>query len=49
MKQLRIVMLITGLLTLGACGGGGSSTATSSNTTVAGVATAAQVSVVTAK
>jgi hypothetical protein len=40
------------LVALSACGGGGSSTTTStttSNSTVAGVATAAQVSVVTAK
>jgi|GEM_PF-2148833 len=47
MKALKIILLITGLLALSACGGGSSSTAT--NSTVSGVATAAQVSVVTAK
>ena len=48
MKPLTIIVSIIGLLVLTACGGGGSSTA-SSGSTVSGVATAAQVSVVTAK
>jgi ABC-type glycerol-3-phosphate transport system substrate-binding protein len=48
MKSLRIILSIIGLLALTACGGGSSSTA-SNNDTVTGVATAAQVSVVTAK
>lgn len=48
MKPLKIILSIIGLLALTACGGGGSSS-TASNNTVTGVATAAQVSVVTAK
>jgi len=51
MKSLKIFLLITGLLALTACGGGSSSTTSSTTTssTVAGVETASQVSVVTAK
>lgn len=51
MKVFKITLLITGLLALGACGGGSSTSAstTTTSSTVSGVATAAQVSVVTAK
>lgn len=50
MKALKIILSIIGLLTLVACGGGGgSSTATTGGTTVSGVQTASQVSVVTAQ
>lgn len=49
MKALKIMLSIAGLLVLAACGGGGSSSTASNNNTVTGVATAAQVSVVTAK
>ena len=46
MKSLKIFLSVIGLLTLAACGGGSSTTAT--DTTVTGVDTAAQISVVTA-
>lgn len=46
MKLLKTIPLLLGILLLAACGGGGGSTA--NNGTVNGVATAAQVSVVTA-
>ena len=50
MKIHKTILLIIGLFALSACGGGGSSTTTStSSSTVSGVATATQVSVVTAK
>lgn len=48
MYALRIVLSLVGLLSLVACGGGGASSATGGNAPVAGVATPAQVSVVTA-
>ena len=54
MKALKIIFTVIGLLALTACGGGGSSstastTTTTTSSTVTGVATASQVSVVTAK
>ena len=50
MKILKIIAAMIGLLALTACGGGSSSTSSNNNNdTVTGVATAAQVSVVTAK
>ena len=49
MKYLKIMASIIGFLALTACGGGSSSRTTSAaSDTVTGVATAAQVSVVTA-
>lgn len=47
MKLLKTIPLLLGILLLAACGGGGSGS-TANNGTVNGVATAAQVSVVTA-
>ncbi|HKJ09673.1 MAG TPA: hypothetical protein VKA76_11370 [Gammaproteobacteria bacterium] len=47
MKRLKTIPLLLGILFLTACGGGGGSS-TANNGTVNGVATAAQVSVVTA-
>jgi ABC-type glycerol-3-phosphate transport system substrate-binding protein len=47
MRMLKILLITLGLLGLAACGGGGSSSSNNSN--VAGVDTAAQISVVTAK
>ena len=51
MKRLKILLSIIGVIALSACGGGGGSSTASTSTggTVTGVATAAQVSVVTAK
>jgi|WetSurMetagenome_2_1015567.scaffolds.fasta_scaffold1096926_1 hypothetical protein len=49
MKYLRVTFSIISLLALTACGGGSSSASTGTNATVAGVSTAAQISVVTAK
>ena len=50
MRILTILLITLGLLGLAACGGGGgSSSASSSNSNVAGVDTAAQISVVTTK
>ena len=46
MKSLKAILTMIGVLALTACGGGSS---TASNATVTGVATAAQISVVTAK
>ncbi len=48
MKSIKAILTIIGLLVLTACGGG-SSTASNAGSTVTGVATAAQISVVTAK
>lgn len=51
MKFLKLILSVIGLLALTACGGGGGSSASSggTTTTVAGVSTAPQISVVTAK
>ncbi len=49
MKYLNVIVSIIGLLALTACGGGGSSASAGGTATVAGVSTAAQISVVTAK
>ncbi|MEJ2646232.1 MAG: hypothetical protein P8180_15180 [Gammaproteobacteria bacterium] len=48
MKLLKTIPLLLGILLLAACGGGGGGGSTANNGTVNGVATAAQVSVVTA-
>ena len=48
MKYLKAILTIIGLLALTACGGG-SGTASTTGSTVTGVATATQISVVTAK